>query len=108
MGSGGGLEGLHLIPREERELAQEAARVAVVGANPELEELVGAGLGRVEPQRAPLGLAELGAVGLGDEGPRQAVGDHALVAADEVDAFCDVAVLVAAAQLQAAAELPEQ
>src|SRR3954463_9332492 len=99
----GTVEDLDLLPRQERELAQVPAHVAVVGADPELEELVRTGALRIEPDRSAFGLAELGAVGLGDERPRQPVGDGALVPADEVDAFDDVAVLVAATHLQPAA-----
>ena len=56
-----------------------------------------------EPDRAALGLAELGAVGFGEERRGEAAGDLVVLAADEVDARGDVAPLVRAAGLEEAA-----
>ena len=53
--------------------------------------------------RAALGLAELGAVGLGDQRRGERVHRPGAAAADEVDAGGDVAPLVGAAELQRAA-----
>ncbi len=87
---------------QEGERAQVAADVAVIGVHPELEERVRAGADRVEPDVARLALAELGAVGLGDQRPGQPVGLGGASATDQVDAGGDVAPLVAAADLQPA------
>ena len=59
--------------RQESEVLQVADDVAVVGANPELVELIDAGPGRIEPDGAGDGLAELRAVGVGDERQGQAI-----------------------------------
>ena len=71
--------------------------------HPELVELVGRGALGVEPHVAALGLAKLGAVGLGDQGAGDGIGLAAVHAAYELGAGGDVAPLVAAAHLQLAA-----
>lgn len=62
----------------------------------------------VQPDRAGFGLAELGAVGLGDQREGQAEAGHAELPADQVGAGGDVAPLVGAADLQLAALLAPQ
>ena len=69
---------------------------------PELVELVGAGAVAVEPDVAFLGLAELAAVALGDEGAGECEAFLAGHAANEFRACGDVAPLVGAAELQTA------
>ena len=58
------LDGLAVQQRED---ADVTLGVLVADVEPELVELVGRGVARVEPYVAALGLAELRAVGLGDE-----------------------------------------
>ena len=63
---------------------QELADLAIVGGHPVLEELVGAGAHRVEPDAGPGGLAELGAVGGGEQRPRERPGGPAVHPPDQV------------------------
>ena len=63
----------NFVLRQEREVFQVADHVAVVGVDPELVEVIDAGAFRIEPDGAGFGLAELGAVGVGDERQREAV-----------------------------------
>ena len=62
-----------LVEREEGEQLEVALDVAVVGVEPELVEVVRAGLLGVEPDVAGLALAELGARRRGEEREHQAV-----------------------------------
>ena len=55
------------FPAEKGEIIQVTQHVAVVGADPELVEAIDAGFGGVHPDGAGGGLAEFGAVGVGDE-----------------------------------------
>ena len=55
---------------EQREYLDITLGVLVADVEPELVELIGRGVARVEPDVAALGLAELGAVGLGYQGAR--------------------------------------
>ena len=91
------------VEREEGEQLEVALDVAVVGIEPELVEVVGAGALGVEPDVAGLALAELGARGGRDERKDQAVHLPALALAHQLSARGDVAPLVAAAHLQLAA-----
>ena len=75
----------------------------VLDVEPELEEGVRRGQGRVEPDGAGLGLAELRAVGPGHQRRRQRVDAAAVGTADELDAGDDVAPLVGPTGLQRAA-----
>ena len=52
---------------EKGEIFQIADDVAVIGADPELVEAIDAGFLGIEPDRAGFGLAEFGAVGIGDQ-----------------------------------------
>src|SRR5690625_6227820 len=63
-------------------------------------EGVGTGQLRVQPNGAALALAELGAVGLGDQGGGQGVDLPALHLVDQVDAREQVAPLVVAPVLE--------
>jgi hypothetical protein len=83
--------------------AHELVDVGVAGVQPELVEGVRRGLLRVEPDGAGFGLAELGAVGLGDQRQGQAEDVFLVQAARQVGAGDDVAPLVGAADLQHAA-----
>ena len=67
-------------------------------------EGVGRGERRIQPDGAPLGLAELGAVRLGDEGECHAVDLGLMQPAGEIHAAGDIAPLIVAADLQGAAE----
>ena len=80
----------------------------VVGADPVLEEPVRARPRRVQPHGPRLGLAELGPVGLQDQGRGEAVGLPASQPPDQVDALGDVAPLVAAPELEPATVVVEQ
>ena len=97
-----GLQGRDLVERQPGEDAQVATDVAVIDVDPVLVPVVGAGLGRVEPDRARRGLAHLLAVGCGDEGDRHRVGVPLGHAPDQVDARGDVAPLVGAPDLDEA------
>ena len=103
------LEGLDLRARPAGQDLQVRRDVTVVAVEPELEERVGRGHRRVEPERAALGLAELRAVGLGEQRGREGM-DRGLgsSAVDEVQAGRQVAPLVAAAELERAAVPPVQ
>src|SRR5262245_59602583 len=67
------LEGLGLLARQEREDLEEADGVGIGGVEPELVEGVGRRAVGGEPDGAGLGLAELAAVGLRDQGGGEAV-----------------------------------
>ena len=73
-----------------------------------MPEIVGAELVGVEPDRALRGLAHLGAGGGGEQRRRQREQLRRAHAAAEIDAVDDVAPLVGAAHLQAAADAPRQ
>ncbi len=95
---------LNLGQRHKAVVAQEAVDILVRGAEPELVEGVGRGERRIEPDCAPLGLAKLGAIGLGDERQGHAIDLGLIEPAGEVHAAGDVAPLVVATYLQGAAE----
>ena len=65
-------------------------------------KLVNAGARGIEPHGAGFGLAELSAVGVGDERESEAVNGFGKFTAREVDSGGDVAPLIAAADLQVA------
>ena len=56
-----------LIQRQKGEQLEVPLDIAIVGVDPELIELVGTGLGRVEPDVAGLALPELGSRRVGNE-----------------------------------------
>ena len=95
---------------QQRENLDVSGCVLVGAVHPELIESVRRGFFRVEPDVAFLGLAELTAVGLGDEVACE--GEGLLVgaefAADEFRAGGDVAPLVGAAHLQLTAFMFKQ
>ena len=91
---------LHLLPIAGGEDLQEAGRVVVAGVQPELVEAIGRGAGLVQPHVAAFALAELAAVGLGEQRRGDGVRLAPVHAADQLGAGGDVAPLVAAAQLQ--------
>ena len=88
---------------EQGEDLDVAFGVVVAHVEPELVELVGRRIARIEPYVAALGLAELGAVGLRDERAGDRIGLGAQLAADQLGAGGDVAPLVGSAQLHLAA-----
>ena len=85
---------------EQREDFDVTLGVLVGGVEPELVELVGRCVARVEPYVAALGLAELGAVGFGNQRAGEGESLAAGLAADQLRAGGDVAPLVGAAELQ--------
>ena len=85
---------------EQREDLDVALGVLVAGVEPELVELVRRRITRVEPYVAALGLAELGAVGFGNQRAGEGESLAAGLAADQLRAGGDVAPLVGAAELQ--------
>ncbi len=93
----------HLVHGQQGVELEEALHVAVVHVDPVLEEVVGAGAPGVQPHGAGGGLAHLLAGGRGDEREGQAVHLLPVHAPGQVDAADDVAPLVVAAHLQAAA-----
>ncbi len=105
---GQGVELLELGAAAEAEGPQVPRHVTVVRAEPELVEGVRRGHRRVEPHRPGLGLAELRAVGLGQQDGGQGVHGRAGRLADQLGAGREVAPLVAAARLQGAAVAPVQ
>ena len=89
---------------EDGEYLDVFRSVVVAYVEPELVELVGGGALGVEPDVAALGLAELAAVGLGDQ--RACEGESVVTSGDAAYQLCaggDVAPLVRAAKLQVAA-----
>ena len=98
-------ECLDLLTGEGGEDLDVFLRIGIAHVEPELVELVGGGVAPVEPYVAALGLAELAAIGLGDEGADQGERFASLHTADELGAGGDVAPLVGAAHLQAHALL---
>src|SRR5438552_16881963 len=100
---------LQLISGLEREQLEVALDVGVVGVHPELVQLVRRRERGLEPERARLALAELGAGRRGDEWGDQAVRfSPPFHPPDEIDAGGDVPPLIAAAHLDGAALAPEQ
>ena len=93
-----------LVLRQEGEVTQEPRHIGVGLVDPELVKLVGGRPLRVKPHVAGFGLAELRAVGLGDQRQRDAEGLALAQAAGKVHARDDVAPLVAPANLEAATE----
>ena len=89
--------------REEREKLEKLDHLRVLHLDQELVKAIDARPRGREPDRAAFGLAEFGAVGLGQQRRGQAAGGDVALAADEVDARRDVAPLVGAARLQDAA-----
>ena len=73
-----------------------------------LMEGVRRGHRRVEPDGSPLGLAELRAVGLGEQGCAERVYPRAFDSSDQLDSGRDVAPLIAAPELQRAAVVAEE
>lgn len=102
LGGVGSFESLDLGAREEGEFTQVFADFGVLGVHEELVEFVGTGALRIEPHGAALGFAELGTIGLGEEGEGEAVGGDAEFFADELGAGGDIAPLVGAADLELA------
>lgn len=92
-----------LLLGEKGEELEVADDVAVVDVYEVLVEAVDAGLGGIEPDGAFFRFAELGAVGVGDEGEGEAVDGVARFFACELGAYGDVAPLVGAADLELAA-----
>ena len=96
-------EGVDFLLVEDGEYLDVFLGVGVAHVEPELVELVGGGALGVEPYVAALGLAELAAVGLGDQ--RAGEGESVVTsgdAADKLGTGGDVAPLVGAAELQVA------
>ena len=91
------------VDRQEGEHEEEALDVGIRHVAPVLEEIVGAGHGGIEEEGALLGLAHLLAVARHDEGEGEAEALGALDPADELDARDDVAPLIVAPDLEAAA-----
>ena len=85
---------------QEGEHPQQVTDLGVIRVQPELVEGVGRHHLGVEPEGAGLGLAVLGAVGLGDERRGEGVRLAAVGTADQLGAAGDVAPLVGAAELQ--------
>ena len=95
------LEGVDLVAGEGGEDFDVLGGVGVADVKPELVEGVGRCVARVEPDVAGLGLAELTAIGLRDQGASQGVSLAAEFASDQLCAGGDVAPLIAATHLQA-------
>ena len=91
-----------------REHLEVAADVPVVGVEPELVEGVGTGHLGIEPDGPTLGLAEFGAVRLGDQRRRHRMHRASLDLANQFGAAGQIAPLVTAACLQGAAVPPVQ
>ena len=98
-----GLEGIDLLSGERGEDLDIAGSVGVVDVEPELIEGIGRRALGVEPYVAALRLAEFTPVGLGDQRADEAEGFAPILAADELRPRGDIAPLVRAAHLQAAA-----
>ena len=97
-----GLEGGNLVLGQVGEDFDILSGILVADVEPELVELVWRGALGVKPHIAALGLAKLGAVGLGDERAGDGEGLTAIDAANQLGTRGDVAPLVAATHLQAA------
>ena len=102
------VERLDLLARQQREVAEVASDVRVVGREPELIERVRRRARRVEPDGARFRLAELRARRRRDERHRQRVRLGAIHAADQLDPRRDVAPLIAPAELQRHAVAPAE
>ena len=94
---------LYLLTAESGEYLDVSGRVLVADVEPELVECVGGGVLRREPDVAFLRLAELASVGLGHQGPGQAVCLSAQLTPDKFRAGGYIAPLVTAAHLELAA-----
>ena len=88
---------------QQGELGEHPPQLGVVGVDPVLEERVRRRPLGVEPDPGAGGLADLGAVGGGEQRPAQRVHRGPVPPADQVDPGEDVAPLVGAADLQLAA-----
>ena len=95
--------GATFLDGEKGEHQEEALDIRVGDVAPVLKEVVGARHGWIEEEGALLGLAHLLAVARHDQGEGQAEAFGAFDAADELDARDDVAPLVVAPDLEAAA-----
>ena len=69
-------------------------RISVGNIEPELIELIGGGVFRIEPNVAALGLSKLAAVGLGDKRTGECEHLAAILAADKFGAGCDITPLI--------------
>ncbi len=98
----------NFVGAQPGEVLQVLADIGIIDVVPELVEAVGRGALRVEPDRARLGLAELGAVGFGHQRIDQPIGALPERAADQLDTGGDIAPLVAAASLKFAAVMLEE
>jgi hypothetical protein len=94
------LERLDLLVGQEREDLEQLADLGVVHVQEPLVEGVRRHHLGVEPHRVALGLAVLGAVGLGDQRRHERVCLGTLRAPDQLDAGGDVAPLVGGAVLE--------
>ncbi len=97
------LKRFYLLLGEEGEDAYVASCVDVGAVEPELIELVGGSLLKIEPYIAAFGLAKLGTVSLGDQRTGECKSLAAFHTADELGASGDVAPLVGATHLELAA-----
>ena len=84
----------NLLARLEAEGVQQVLHISIIRVQPELEEVIRAGQCGVQPDGACLGLAELGAIGLGQQGSGQRVHRGLLCSSNEIHASGDVAPLV--------------
>src|SRR5687768_16858591 len=93
------LERLDVRARNEREITEVLANVAVLHVQPELVEPIGRGARRVEPDGACLGFSELRTSCGSDEREGQPIDCCAGRAPNELDAGRHVSPLIAAADL---------
>src|SRR5882762_2313639 len=93
---------------QEGEELQVGDDVTIIGADPELVKLIDAGPGGIKPYGPGFGLAELGAVGISDEGKSEAIDSFAEFFSAKVDTGGDIPPLVGAADLQFATGLAAQ
>ena len=102
----GGFQARDLGQRQLGKKPQEAAHVGVVAVAPELPVIVRRELVGIQPIGAGGGLAHLGAARRRNQRCGQAIEREVRGAAAELDAIDDIAPLVGAAHLQAAAVAP--
>ena len=88
---------------QKSEITQESVNVGIRRAQPELIKGVRRGSFRVQPNGARLSLTEFCAIRLGHQWQCQPEHLPAVQAASEINTACDIAPLIRAADLQAAA-----
>ena len=93
---------INLLLGKRSEYLDIFLRIRVGNIEPELIELIGGGVFRIEPNVAALGLSKLAAVGLGDKRAGECEHLAAILTTDKFGTGCDISPLIRTAKLKLA------